>query len=60
MKEINTTGKQDMFLSFLYGHRLTRLMLKPLVSPVISRLGGMILDSKLSCVAIRPFIKKII
>lgn len=58
MKEINTTGKQDLFLSFLYGHRLTRLLLKPLVSPIISRLSGMILDSKLSCVAIRPFIMK--
>lgn len=58
MKKVNAKTGQDVFLSFLYGHRLTRLMLKPLISPGFSRLGGAILDSGLSRMAIKPFILK--
>lgn len=33
-----TTG-QDRFLEYIYGHTLTRMMLKPLLGPGVSRLG---------------------
>lgn len=34
-----TTG-QDRFLEYIYGHTLTRMMLKPLLGSRVSRLGG--------------------
>ena len=34
-----TTG-QDRFLEYIYGHTLTRMMLKPLLGSGVSRLGG--------------------
>ena len=43
-KRKNGTTGQDRLLEFLYGHRLTRILLRPLVSPVVSRLGGAFLD----------------
>ncbi len=58
MKEINCKTGQDKLLAFLYGHGITRIFLKPLVSPLFSRLGGRLLDSRLSCAIIRPFIKR--
>ena len=39
-----TTG-QDRFLEYIYGHTLTRMMLKPLLGFRVSRLGGKVLDS---------------
>lgn len=39
---------QDRLLSWLYGHRTGRLLLKPLVRPAVSRFGGAFLDSRLS------------
>ncbi|MBQ0001717.1 MAG: phosphatidylserine decarboxylase [Clostridiales bacterium] len=49
---------QDEFLSWMYGHALGRLILKPLVSPAFSKLGGAVLDSGLSAPFIGPFIEK--
>ena len=52
-----TTG-QDRLLEFVYGHALTRLLIRPLVSPTVSRLGGKLLDSRLSAAFVEPFVKK--
>lgn len=51
-----TTG-QDKLLSFLYRHFWTRAMMRPLVSPVVSRLGGRFLDTGFSRVFIRRFVE---
>lgn len=46
-------------LSFLYNTKLGRIILKPLVSnKLLSTIVGRILDSKLSCLIIKPFIRK--
>lgn len=45
-------------LSFLYGTTVGRFILKPLVQPVFSRIGGVLLNSSLSKVFIASFIKK--
>lgn len=52
-----TTG-QDKLLAFVYGHALTRLMIRPLISPVVSRLGRMFLDTRISAAFVAPFVKK--
>lgn len=45
-------------LRFLYRTLPGRLLLKPLVRPFVSRLGGFFLDSPLSAFLIDPFLKK--
>lgn len=55
---INQTTGQDRFLAVLYGSVGGRLLLKPLVHPVVSKLGGMLLSSGASRLLIRPFIRK--
>lgn len=46
-------------LSFLYNTKLGRIILKPLVAnKLLSTIVGHILDSKLSCLIIKPFIRK--
>lgn len=52
-----STG-QDKFLEKLYGSAAGRCLLKPLVSPSVSKLGGRFLDSGISTLAIDPFIRK--
>ena len=52
-----TTG-QDRFLEYIYGHTLTRMMLKPLLGSRISRLGGKVLDSRVSRLLIPSFVRK--
>ncbi|MCI8286330.1 MAG: phosphatidylserine decarboxylase [Lachnospiraceae bacterium] len=49
---------QDRFLGELYGHAAGRALLKLLVIPAVSRLGGRILDSGLSRVFISGFIRR--
>lgn len=51
-----STG-QDKMLSFLYGHTLTRMMLKPLLAPKVSRTVGRLMDSRISKVLIPSFIR---
>ena len=53
-----TTG-QDRFLEYIYGHTLTRMMLKPLLGSRISRLGGKVLDSRVSRLLIPSFSERI-
>lgn len=48
---------QDRFLGTLYRHAAGRLLLRPLVSPAFSRLGGLALDSRLSRAMIPGFIR---
>lgn len=48
---------QDRLLSGLYGHAAGRLLLRPLVSPAFSCLGGKVLDSRLSALAVPPFVR---
>lgn len=52
----NDSG-QDRFLEKLYGSRTGRFLLKPLVSPVVSEVMGKVLDSRVSALAVGPFIR---
>lgn len=49
---------QDRFLEKMYGSVIGRILIKPLVSPVVSSIGGKLLDSKISAAAIPAFVKK--
>lgn len=51
------TGFQDRLLAALYGHTAGRMMLRPLTAPWFSKLGGCLLDTRLSALAIPPFVK---
>ena len=55
IKEQNSA--QDRLLEWLYGHCVGRLLLRPLISPAVSKLGGKILSSKPSSLLIRPFVR---
>lgn len=48
---------QDRLLECLYGHAAGRVLLRMLVSPVVSGLGGRILDSRLSALFVPLFIR---
>ena len=52
----NDSG-QDRFLEKMYGCAFGRAVLKPLVNPALSELGGRILDSRLSALAVPAFIR---
>ena len=54
---IETDNGQDKFLKLLYGSTLGRIVLKPLVTPVVSNIAGVFLSTKASCVLIKPFIR---
>lgn len=48
---------QDRLLSLLYGTAAGRILLRPLVSPCFSRLGGWLLNTRLSSLAVKPFVR---
>lgn len=52
----STTG-QDKLLLWLYTHRIGRLLLKPLIHPLVSKAGGALLSTKVSAMAVKPFVK---
>ena len=52
----NDSG-QDRLLEKMYGCAPGRAVLKPLVNPILSELGGRILDSRLSALAVPAFIR---
>ena len=54
---IEVDNGQDKFLKNLYGSTLGRILLKPLVTPVVSNIAGAFLSTKLSCILIKPFIR---
>ena len=45
---------QDRFLEKMYGSAIGRALLKPLVNPVLSEIGGRILDSRVSALIFLP------
>ncbi len=64
MKQIDRNGiksyqdnAQDKLLRRLYTSYAGRMLLKPLVQPVVSKLAGKFLSTKLSCFLIQPFIR---
>lgn len=48
-KEVCANGQQDVFLQKLYGTALGRKLLSVLVQPVVSRIAGRFMDSRLVC-----------
>lgn len=54
---IEVDNGQDRFLKTLYSSTFGRILLKPLVTPVVSKLGGAFLSTKASCILIKPFIR---
>ena len=56
-KIIYKDNGQDNFLKKLYGTCLGRKILKILINPRISRLGGAFLSTKMSSLLVNPFIK---
>src|SRR5699024_9150219 len=51
-------SSQDRLLKWMYSHSIGRFLLKGLVNPVVSKIGGVLLNTKLSTGLISPFIKK--
>ena len=49
--EYNGENGQDRLLAFDYGHAVTRLLIRPLLSPIVSRIGGAFLDTRISGLA---------
>ncbi|MBQ3599956.1 MAG: phosphatidylserine decarboxylase [Lachnospiraceae bacterium] len=49
--------KQDKLLKSIYNNRLGRMLIKPFLSPTLSRFVGAIMDTRLSTVCIVPFVK---
>lgn len=49
---------QEELLSWMYGTTCGRCLLRPLVGPAFSKIGGAFLDSRISALFIRPFIEK--
>ncbi len=48
---------QDRFLEILYGSCIGRILVRPLISPFVSVLGGKVLDSRISALWIPGFIR---
>lgn len=55
---VENATTQDRFLKKMYGSLAGRLLLKPLVSPLFSKIGGKVLDSRVSAVIVPRFIRK--
>lgn len=55
---IDQPNGQDRLLAALYGSVAGRLLLRPLVSPTVSKAAGCFLSSRLSTFLIRPFIRR--
>lgn len=56
-KIVEIDSSQDKLLRLMYEHFAGRVVLKILTIPAISKMAGMFLDSKFSCMLIKPFIK---
>ena len=52
-----TTG-QDKLLAFVYRHAVTRMLIRPLLAPWVSKLGGCFLNTAFSKKTIAPFVEK--
>lgn len=49
---------QDRLLQLLYGHAAGRMLLKPLVHPMVSKFGGWLLSTRISCLLIPGFVRQ--
>jgi len=56
-KRQGETG-QDRLLAFIYGHAVTRCLIRPFLSPIVSRIGGAFLDTRISGFFVPGFVKK--
>lgn len=54
---IKEDSLQDRILGRLYGSAMGRICLKPLISPAVSRMGGILLSSAASRALIGPFVR---
>lgn len=50
--------KQDKLLQQIYSNPLGYMGIKLLTKPAVSKLAGALLDSRISCIGINPFLKK--
>lgn len=48
---------RDRLLNFLYGSAVGRALLRPLISPRFARLGGRLLDTGLSALVVKRFVR---
>ncbi|WP_343250446.1 phosphatidylserine decarboxylase [Diplocloster hominis] len=48
---------QDRLLKALYTHAAGRLLLKPLIRPAVSKAGGWLLNSRVSALLVKPFVR---
>ena len=55
---VDQPNGQDKLLGMVYGSAVGRMLLKPLVSPVVSRIAGKFLSGRMSTFLIRPFIRR--
>ena len=51
-------SSQDRLLKWMYFHTTGRFILKGLINPIVSKLIGVLLNTKLSTGLISPFIRK--
>ena len=56
--KIDGTTGQDYLLEVIYGHALTRMLLRPFLSPAVSDICGKFLSTRLSRRIISSFVKK--
>lgn len=56
--KIDGTTGQDHLLEVIYGHALTRMLLRPFLSPTVSDICGKFLSTRLSRRIIPSFVKK--
>ena len=56
--KIDGTTGQDYLLEVIYGHALTRMLLRPFLSPAVSDICGKFLSTRLSRRIIPSFVKK--
>ena len=56
--KIDGTTGQDHLLEVIYGHALTRMLLRPFLSPAVSDICGKFLSTRLSRRIIPAFVKK--
>ena len=56
--KIDGTTGQDHLLEVIYGHALTRMLLRPFLSPAVSDICGKFLSTRLSRRIVPSFVKK--
>ncbi len=57
-RSLGENSAQDCFLSFLYGTSAGRLLVRILICPQVSHMGGCFLNTRLSKAFIAPFVKR--